>query len=397
MLFATKLPGEHAALLVIPKMVVSVWPLLYEGALLASAYNAAIVVHNLPASPINATGMRIYFPGNFVSNRKVRDISWTLLDPRNPLSYNFSGPYRKRPGAPILDYYDGVEDVAVDLGARHEIFDGDGKDYQYIQITFSHSLPAAAKLGVRLLLQTRRLFFDGGDGSFHFSLPMLSESVAAPILGNSNLARAHGIPVLTIADTSESGGFDIFFYMPLSLRPESFNIDPVIRLLPQYDFMGRSTEAPLWKNSWPAARIHRSGRTVRSLQIGENTGVSGTYSLRERKPDVTINNRSGNVVVGSSISSSSLRAGEASLEELGIVLKQLLEALGDSPLDPETRDIVETHVLETSRAAEGGHPGVLRRTARSLARLGKGLATTSPEAGKVVDLVGKLAALAEKL
>lgn len=326
MILALKRQREASALVDLPKAVFSFWPVLSRGRFARTACNIGLCFRNLMTSPLTISGVCLIFRDRMIEGNRIYDISSTLLDRRNPLSYSFSGPYEKKPGESLLLKYDGVTDVRVDSAALYRLESSFG--VQELEVEFSQSLKPGEIVAIRFLFMSDKVFAVDRLERLHFSHTIFDENVIRPLMTDDEIER-RAIPALTACDSDSSGGLDVFFYMPLDFEGERFNIDPLRRLMPEYDYVGNPTEKPFWKHCWSAALLTRTApNEPHYVRVGDRLTIAGIFEpAQKRMPIVSVKNRDGNIIIGGTLINSSVSArGSFSGEESGAV-KYLIEVL----------------------------------------------------------------------
>ncbi len=383
--------GSVAATLV--KAVLSVWPRVDSSGFYAGA--VCNVSATLAVSPSSAASLdRVFFllPAGICARAGAPfDISATLLDPANPLSYTTQGRYRKAAGEDRLLSYDGLPDVVVDCDSRLSIRWSEQEPLGRIAVRFSDPVAPGGIRAVRFCFEASNFFSETIDGSLHFQLPVQSDLVIRQQVSDEILERI-SLPTLSVGADGISGGFDVFLYMPLDYLGESFSLEPAAGLLADYDHLGRLIDPPRRKFAWTGPRLFDSpGRT---FSLGEALDISGEFRRRTpRMPDKIITNVAGSVFIDTEITDSQITHQTLAAASTGEVLDLLAEIREQASLlpagDPQA-DLVQTHANAVAQALEAGDPTKARSRLVLLRSAARGIVDYSPRVLDVVERVGRL-------
>lgn len=392
MILALKCQEEATALVDLPKAVFSFWPLLSQGRFARTACNISLCFRNLVVSPLAISSVCLIFRDRTIFRNQVYDISATLLDRRNPLSYSFTGPYEKKPGEPLLLKYDGVTDVRVDSAALYRAESSFG--VQELKITFGQCLKPGEIVAIRFLFVSDRVFTSDSFERLHFSHTIFDESLARPLMTDDEIER-RAIPALTVCDAKSSGGLDVFFYMPLEFEGESFSVDPLRRLMPEYDYVGNPTEQPFWKHCWPAALLTKTALDEpHYVRVGDRLTIAGTFEpVQKRMPIVNVKNRDGNIIIGGTLINSSVSSINPSGNEVGGgALKYLIELLQrkieDLAIADDDKDLVLTQANLLAQAEKNEEK--FKRLLSNLESLVIDVSRRSPSILSIVEIIYRI-------
>lgn len=376
------------------KAVLSVWPRVGAG----GAYASSIcnVSATFAVSPSSSTSLeRIFFllPAGICAHAGAPfDISATLLDRANPLSYTTQGRYRKVAGEDRLLAYDGLPDVIVDCASVLSIRWSEQEPLGRIAVRFGTPVPPGGTQAVRFCFEAVNFFSESTDGALHFQLPVQSDQIIRQQVSDEILERI-SVPTLSVGADGVSGGFDVFLYMPLDYVGESFSFEPAAGLLTDYDHLGRLIEQPRRKFAWTGPRLFNSpGKT---FALGEDLVISGEF--RRRTPKMpegqTVNNVAGSMFVGSTVVGSPVThqtLSTGSTAEMLELLAEIREQAGLLPTNDPRADLVQTHANAIGHAVEAGDMAKAQGRLALLRASAKDILTYSPGLIDLVEKVGKL-------
>jgi hypothetical protein len=384
-----KLPEEGSCEATLDKLVVSVWPSFSDdGHYLTSVCNVSATVHVAETSRRGLDRLLFLLPASLcVLQAGPSDISHTLLDGQNPLTYSTQGRYLKEPGADRLLAYDGVPDVAVDCAATIVLEHRPGDPMGRINVRFSRSIAPGETTAVRFCFEAPHLFAQSDDGALHFAFPIQDDSVVRQFVSDDVLEKIN-VPVLTVGDDEVSGGADVFFYVPLDFEGEHFTIDPVANLLPDYDHLGRRMPEPRRKFAWTGKSLF--GAPGASIALGQNVCLAGV--LKRRRPLVPADSSgtSGPILINSRVTGVVQGAGSTSSSGVDTrALLKLVDRLREEaePLPAAEADLVKTHANGLETAVRSGDLPAARRRLGPLRKLGGAVLTQAP---KVLDVVERI-------
>ncbi len=391
-----KSPVAGAVEATLVKAVVSAWPRLSPGGAYAGTIcNVSATVTVAPTSAEPLRGVLFLLPAALcVQAGAPLDISATLLDPANPLSYTTQGRYRKEPGADRLLSYDGLPDVVVECVAAIDVRWVESEPFGRISVRFDSPVAPGETRAVRFCFEAHRFFSESADGALHFHVPIQSDEVIRQQLSDDLLERI-SLPTLSVAHDGISGGFDLFFYMPLEYEGERFSRDPASNLLTDYDHLGNQTEEPRRKFAWTGPNLFsRPGKT---FALGENLAISGIFKRRAPMSNSqNVNNIAGSVFIGSTVSGSAVSHGGSataaapSSQQLLELLEELRESARLLPADDPRVDLIETHANAVAASVREGEPDAALRRLPLLRDAAQGILEYSPRVLDLVDRVGRL-------
>ncbi len=384
--------GSVAATLV--KAVLSVWPRVgVSGAYAGAVCNVSATLAVSPSSTASLERVFFLLPARICAQAGAPfDISATLLDPTNPLSYTTQGRYRKAAGEDRLLSYDGLPDVAVDCESILSIRWSEREPLGRIAVRFSTPVAPGGTRAVRFCFEASNFFSESIDGGLHFQLPVQPDMVIRQQVSDEILERI-SLPTLSVGVDGISGGFDVFLYMPLDYVGESFSLEPAAGLLADYDHLGRLIDPPRRKFAWTGPRLFNSpGKT---FALGEDLVISGEFRRRTpRMPNrQIINNVAGSVFIDSHIADSSITHQTLTGASTGEVLDLLAEIREQANLLPagdSRADLVQTHANAVGQAVEAGDTKKARGRLAQLRSAARGILDYSPHLIDLVERVGRL-------
>ncbi len=351
----------------IPKIVFSYWPYFTSNFHYRTAVvNISIVVSNNMNSPGGLHGIRLLVDKYSINSDRIYNITQTLLEPDNPLSTTFSGQYSvSKMRISTLSKYDGIEQVFVDTAAKYKITRKQGLDIDMLDIYFSKLLLPGKRTAVRFLYTSKQMFDKDRFGTLHFYIPFLDYRILEKYLSEENVLKLL-IPVWSTVDEKRNGGLNIFFYMPLEYRGEEFGVDPVARLRPNYNWIGKKTEAPYKKHCWSGARILRKPRDLPLLiGIDNPLRLSGTFSLRTQGITMMKITGKNSFVVGGNIENSTISSqhvvatgNNKEIEKAMSLIETLKQHINE--LEEEHQKIMLSSLLKpVEQAIEDKKPGTV--------------------------------------
>ena len=311
MLAVLKLKKECNVVVDIPKAVFSHWPIFNQIDLLYTVVNISLTFrYRMVNSNTKFSGVFLCFPRGHIWGEYIENFSSSLFDESNPLSIRYTGKYQKSHKKLILAYYDGVDNVYIDHFAKFKkITDIRFPFLEFLLVKFSKPILPGEKITIRFIYKTKNLLYQAlHHNSLHFSYRFFDSNILLKSFKeNEKVLLQYNIPALTNYDCNNNGGFDIFFYMPLEAKGNSFNVEPRSNLLASYDFKGRNIQTPFRKFCWNANRILKihNNKPCEFGLFKDELNICGIFDLRT-KPEVNIMNRDGIVVMNSKIENSNL-------------------------------------------------------------------------------------------
>jgi hypothetical protein len=389
-----KSPRAGSVTATLVKAVLSVWPRIgASGGYAGAVCNVSATLAVSSSSPAPLERVLFLLPAGVCAQAGAPfDISATLLDPTNPLSYTTQGRYRKAEGEDRLLAYDGLPDIAVDCESALSLSWSEGEPLGRLAVRFSTPVAPGSMRAVRFCFEASNFFSETIDGGLHFQLPVQSDMVIRQQVSDEVLERI-SLPTLSVAADGISGGFDVFLYMPLDYVGESFSLDPAAGLLADYDHLGRLIDPPRRKFAWTGPRLFKSpGKT---FALGESLVISGEFRRRTpRMPDRQIvNNVAGSMFIGSHITDSEIThqtlAGASTGEVLDL-LAEIHEQASLLPAGDSRADLVQTHAAAVGRAVEAGNAEKARSRLALLRSAAGGILDYSPRLLDLVERLGRL-------
>lgn len=389
MFVAVKSPCDGNVDAILVKYVLSVWPQFVEDRYVTTVCNIALSVKVSEQSTSALTRLILLAERRFFSQvtPTAVDISHTLLDGSNPLTYMTQGLYRREPGSRRLAYYDGLPAVAVDCTS--EITATAAPDWEFVrfEVALSRSVAPGTCAAVRFWFHAPGVFAAAEDGLLRFDLPVQSEYPLMQFVSSRVLA-ARALPMLTIGADNLMGGMDVFIYQPLEFDGDDFNYPPSSRLLPDYDHLGRRGAPPRLKFAWTGTSFKPLPGTP--ILVTDRIVLRGTFRRRNRMNHIVNYNNygpgiAGNVSAGAIAQNGNAIAVENPAEALRL-LEQLRDAVGRVSGDPAS-DAVALHVDDIEELVRGRRFGTARERVSALAEAAKSL---SERTAPVLDLVERL-------
>lgn len=392
-LVPVKLAGEARCQAILEKVVFSVWPHFSgDGRYQTAICNLSVTVSVEEGSPQALSRLLFLLPPALCGpDARPLDISHTLLDGQNPLTYSTQGRYLKEPGAERLLAYDGVPDVDVDCDATFALTHRANDPFGRIAVRFSRPVEAGQRKAVRFCFEAKHFFAESDDGALHFAFHIQDDSVlrqfaADPVLEGINL------PMLTVGRDQISGGSDVFLYVPINFEGERFSTDPRGNLLPDYDHLGRQAPEPRRKFAWTGLTLFDApGSTI---ELGQNLTIAGVFKRRRPIMPADMHGASGPILINSSVSGSGVVQGAGS-QHSGTTVRDLL-ALVDrlreeaEPLAADEADLVLTHADALEDSVRSGDIPAARRRLAPLRKVGSDVLAKAPGVLDVVERIQRI-------
>ena len=381
---------EYSARPRVDKLVVSAWPQFVADRYAGTVCNVSIAVAVEALSPRPLQGLDLLVESRYLGHRRrIEDITSTLLDPCNPLTYTTQGRYRRDPGSPTLRYYDGLPNVFADCGAQVGFVAEPAGPLARLRIRFADPVERGATRAVRFCFWAPGLFAAADDGALFFNLPFQSDSPLYQFGEPADLQRRQ-MPIVNVGADGLAGGLDVFFYMPLEYDGEDFSHEPFHSLLPNYDHLGRIVEPPRMKFAWPGVLLKPHPGSP--LLLGDNVKLRGRFARRSRMTHNTyVNNGSGNLFA-EQVSQSAVGPNATTVvspDDLATILRSIdaMRRLLDGAEGEPAAELALVHVDQLDEAVRGGRLDVARRHLQPLAEAAKGLLDV---AGPVLDLIDRV-------
>lgn len=385
----------------VPKAVFSYWPQFNNNILQGMIGNVSLTFRHQINSSSSINGAVICLSKDHILGGHVKNISITLLDETNPLSTSYTGLYQKSPESGILLKYDGVDNVFVDYLATFQVIPSKHHELDFLKIVFSRSIPPGMSIAVRFLYFTKKTFDVGRDFSIHFTQTFFDERIVTKAIGETNLRKMQ-MPFLTNYDSFDNGGFDIFYYMPLELRGEYFETEPIRRLRLNYNHMGEKTEKRFKKHSWQAKKLLNISQDDPVLfGLSNQLIISGVFTFRETGGISMgdISNKDGIIIVGSSINESTISAAKGidddeykdkilKLEKLILELES--ELAKNEKLKEEQRALIQSFTQTIKNQKEYKNKKLLSISLEGLYEASKNLVNIAPNVIKIIDNIKDL-------
>jgi DNA-binding CsgD family transcriptional regulator len=237
MIFGILADGSGADF-VIPKLVCSIWIRSLDT---PAVLNLSVVVSNPESRPLSSVMLALTDRGeNFT------DISSTLLDARNPLSYTFVGRYELGQGNQLA-FYDGIPNVEVVETTISGPQKKDGLFLYRVKLPQKRRKTIAFRLLAEVPLGNRISVPESGrcDCDLRFFDPSVLKTERAQL-------SERAIPVLIRYNRqTQDGGFDPFLYLPegLELIEARPAVNHILRPI-HYDWLGRTARERWTRFAW---------------------------------------------------------------------------------------------------------------------------------------------------
>lgn len=392
MLFLPAKPSSAGTVMAtMVKAVVSAWPRLSPaGAYAGTICNISATVAVEPSSAEPLRQLLFLLPARLCAQAgALLDISATLLDRSNPLSYTTQGRYRKAAGSDRLLSYDGLADVIVECASTMDIRWFEREPLGRISIRFGSPVVPGETRAVRFCFEAPSFFSESADGALHFHIPIQSDEVLRQQASDDLLERVN-LPTLSVARDGISGGFDTFFYMPLEYEGERFSIDPVASLLTDYDHLGNQVDEPRRKFAWAGPNLFSRPGSI--FGLGENFAISGVF--KRRAPSMSnqqnVNNITRSVFIGSPVSGGSVSHQAAPVRDVLDLLEELRESARLLPVGDPRADLIDTHAIAIEASVREGESEAALRRLPGLRSAALAILDYSPRVIDLADRIGRL-------
>lgn len=387
--------GEAAANATTTKFVLGAWPQFTDGAYSTCVCNLALTVTVAPSSPRGLTALILLAERHYFEQDEpgTLDISHTLLDPGNPLTHTTNGAYRRSsPAGELLRRYDGLPDVRVLSPTRIAAHGDPHWPYVRFDIALAEPIAPGATAALRFCFTAPGLFAAAGDGLLRFHMRLQSDFPLCQ-LAPPETYRPRVLPLVNVGRDGVAGGLDVFLYMPLDYDGEDFTVEPIARLLPDYDHLGRRQPTPRLKFCW-SGQMLRAGRGT-LISLGDRITIDGRFVRRTHAmAQNNFNNVTGTIITGShtgpllNSSAATLAAGDGRQEALRL-LERLREAL-ELEQDGAAGELSELHAEALEQAIRARHLGQARGRLRALGEGVKQLSATALPLLDTIEQIGRI-------
>lgn len=379
----------------VEKFVLGVWPIFDGERYLTSICNLSVTVGVASSSPCPLSQLVLLAEPRYFAGRPVQimDIAYTLLEAENPITHTTKGTYRHAAGSRVLQRYDGLADVEVVDDACFKAHVEPSAAYRRLDVLLKESIRPGRRAAVRFCFVAGGVFAAAPDGELRFYLTMQSDFPICQ-MAPAAVYVPRTLALLSVASDGVAGGLDVFLYMPLGLEGDGFTIDPVARLLPDYDHLGRRMAQPRLKHCWSGQILHRSPGSL--IEIGQRITIDGRFKRRHMS---TVNNHfnhvNGNVFtapVNGNVVNNRANLDVRQAHQSGEALHALEQLRGVISLHSTTQDaeIAQAHAGAIEAAIRDGR---LSQAHGRLAALARACGDGAQIAAPVLEAIDHLARL----
>lgn len=376
----------------VDKLVLSAWPQFRDGHYVTTICNVAIVVSLAETSLARLPGIDLLIESRYLAGRSaIRDITHTLLDASNPLSYTTQGAYRRDPGSDVLPRYDGLADVRAATGCAVSIARAARGPFHRVHVEFDRPVRPGGRRAVRFCFAAGGFFAAAPDGQLRFRLAFASDHPLGQFEDLTAL-RALEMPILNALAEGSAGGLDVFLFMPLEFDGEEFSSPPFHSLLPDYDHFGRQISPPRVKFAWPGVLLRPTPGAL--LIAGDNVTLHGHFRRRilmsaPHIEHLTLNGDGSVFFAPVTHSAVGAQAHAISVEDKDtarLILEQLHQLLASAEPGPSTA-LAQLHLSGVDEAVAAGRWDTVARRLQPLADAVAGIAEMSAPA---LDLIQRI-------